>query len=227
MSTHPYSPQENGVTGRKVQYWVIPPEADAEFVARMKDVQETYEHPYDTQHPVVCIDEQPVQLLQETRVPPPATPEHPRRVDYEYERAGTAAVFLFCEPLSGWRAATARKRRTKTDWALEVASLLEGRYADCEQVTLVLDNLNTHTMGAFYEAFEPARARELVRRSDFRYTPKHGSWPIIAENERTAMMRQCLSGRRIRGLGYTAGRDRRLVGGRQRAPARGGLADED
>ena len=136
-------------------------------------------------------------MLKETRRPLPATAEHPRRVDYEYERAGTACVFLFCEPLSGWREATARQRRTKTDWAREAASLLEGRYADCEQMTLVLDNLNTHTMGAFYEAFEPARARDLVQRIDFRYTPKHGSWLNIAENELSAMTRQCLSGRRI------------------------------
>lgn len=146
---------------------------------------------------VVYMDEQPVQLLKETRMPLPATPEQPRRVDYEYERAGPASVFLFCEPLSGWRAATARKRRTKTDWALEVTCLLEGRYAVCEQVTLVLDYLNTHTMGAFYEAFKPARARDLVRRIDFRYTPKHGSWLNITEDELSAMTRQCLSGRRI------------------------------
>ena len=163
----------------------------------MEDVLGTCQRPYDAQHPVVCMDEQPVQLLKETRRPLPATAEHPRRVDYEYERAGTASVFLFCEPLSGWREATARQRRTKTDWAREVASLLEGRYADCEQMTLVLDNLNTHTMGAFYEAFEPARARDLVQRIDFRYTPKHGSWLNIAENELSAMTRQCLSGRRI------------------------------
>ena len=90
----------------------------------MEDVLETYQRPYDAQHPVVCMDEQPVQLLKETRIPLPATPEHPRRVDYEYERAGTASVFLFCEPLSGWRAATARQRRTKTDWALELPCFL-------------------------------------------------------------------------------------------------------
>ena len=141
------------------------------------------------------MDEQPVQLVKETRAPLPATREHPERVDYEYERAGTAAVFLFCEPLRGWREATARERRTKTDWAL--AALPEGRYAGCERVTLVLDNLNTHTKGAFYKAFEPARARELVRRIEFCYTPRHGSGLNIAENELSAMTRQCLSGRRI------------------------------
>ena len=132
---------------------MIPPEEDAEFAACVEEVLETYERP------VVCMDEQPVQLVQETRAPLAATREHPERVDYEYGRAGTPAVFLFCEPLRGWREATTRKRRTKTDWALEVAALLEGRYAGCEKVTLVLDNLNTHTKGAFYKAFEPAPGR--------------------------------------------------------------------
>ena len=164
----------------------------------MEEVLETYAQPYDEQQPVVCMDEQPVQLVKETRLPLAATVEHPQRVaDYEYERAGTAAVFMFCEPLSGWRAATARERRTKTDWALEVAQLLEGRYAHCAKITLVCDNLNTHTKGAFYEAFEPARARELVRRIEFCYTPKHGSWLNIAECELSAMTRQSLDGRRI------------------------------
>ena len=101
------------------------------------------------------MDEQPVQLLKETRVPIAATKEHGRRVDYEYERNGTASIFLFAEPLSGFRQATARARRTKADWAMEVAQLLDTRYADCEEVTLVCDNLNTHTKGAFYEAFAP------------------------------------------------------------------------
>ena len=110
---------------------MIPPEQDAEVVAAMEEVLETYARPYDAQQ---------------------------RVVDYEYERAGTAAVFMFCQPLSGWREATARERRTKLDWALEVAHLLEGRYAQCARITLVCDHLNTHTKGAFYEAFEPARA---------------------------------------------------------------------
>ena len=117
------------------------------------------------------------------------------------ERAGTAAVFLFSEPLAGWRQATARARRTKVDWALEVAGLLEGRYADCEKITLVCDHLNTHTKGAFYQVFEPARARELVRRIEFCHTPKHGSWLNIAENELSSMTRQCVRGRRIGDLG--------------------------
>ena len=176
---------------------MIPPEADAEFAAGMEDVLETYAQPYDEDNPVVCMDEQPVQLVRETRRTVEATADHPRRIDYEYERAGTASVFMFGEPLAGWRRTTARERRTKVDWAREVAALMEGRYAGCPKVTLVCDNLNTHTRGAFYEAFEPERARRLVRRIEFRYTPKHGSWLNVAECEPGAMTRQCLRHRYI------------------------------
>ena len=176
---------------------MIPPKNDAEFVAHMEDILEVYERPYDADNPVICMDEQPVQLIKETRQPIEATKENPRRVDYEYERAGTASIFMFTEPLSGWREATARLQRTKADWAIEVAKLLEGRYANQEKIILVSDNLNTHTKGAFYEAFEPERARNLVRRIEFHYTPKHGSWLNIAENELSAMTRQCLANRRI------------------------------
>ncbi|NOX55296.1 MAG: IS630 family transposase [Planctomycetes bacterium] len=185
------------MTKRKIQYWVIPPEADAEFVAHMENVLETYARPYDPNHPVICMDEQPVQLVKETRRMIPATAEHAQRVDYEYERNGTASIFMFAEPLAGWRQATARPRRTKADWAREVAALLDGRYASCEKITLVCDNLNTHTPGAFYEAFPPEQARDYVRRIEFCYTPKHGSWLNIAESELSCMTRQCLHGRRI------------------------------
>ena len=135
------------MTRRKIEYWVIPPEADGEFVANMEEVLETYAQPYDSRHPVVCMDEQPIQLLGETRVPIAATKDHPRRVDYEYERAGTASIFMFCEPLSGWRQVTVRQRRTKIDWAIEVEKLLRTRYALADKVILVSDNLNTHTKG--------------------------------------------------------------------------------
>ena len=185
------------MTNRKMQYWVIPPEADAEFVASMEEVLETYEKPYDPACPVLCMDEQPVQLIKETRRPIKATAKHPKRVDYEYERAGTANIFMFAEPLAGWREATARETKTKVDWAKEMARLLEGRYAECEKVILVCDNLNTHTKGAFYATFEPERARQLVRRIEFCYTPKHGSWLNIAENELSSLTRQCVAGRRI------------------------------
>ncbi|HIK96285.1 MAG TPA: IS630 family transposase [Planctomycetes bacterium] len=185
------------MTKRMIEYWVIPPEANAEFVANMEEVLEVYERPYDPDYPVVCMDEQPVQLLKETRVPIKATKQHARRVDYEYERNGTASIFMFAEPLAGYRQATARPQRTKTDWALEVANLLDTRYADCEWITLVMDNLNTHTKGAFYETFPPEQARAYIRRIEFCYTPKHGSWLNIAECELSCMTSQCLRGRRI------------------------------
>ncbi len=174
---------------------------------------ETYEKPYDPACPVICREASPaadrsgrreartrslnsVQLITETRVPIAGTSEHPRRIDDEDERAGTANLFMFTEPLSGWREATARERKTKVDWAIEVARLLEGRYAYCPQVILVSDNFNTHTIGAFDEAFEPERARALVRRIQFCHTPKHGSWLNIAENELSSLTRQCVATRR-------------------------------
>jgi hypothetical protein len=185
------------MTNRKIEYWVIPPEADAEFVAGMEEVLDTYALPYNPACPVLCMDEQPVQLLRETRMPIPATAGHGQRIDYEYERAGTANIFMFTEPLAGWREVSVRETKTKADWAIGMAKLLDGRYAACEKVIVVCDNLNTHTKGAFYEVFEPERARRLVQRLEFRHTPKHGSWLNIAENELSAMTRQCVSRRRF------------------------------
>jgi hypothetical protein len=185
------------MTSRKIQYWVIPPECDAEFAAGMEEVLETYAKPYDSKNPVLCMDEQPVQLVKEVRQPIDATKNHPRRVDYEYERAGVANIFMFTEPLAGWRKANARVTKTKVDWALEMAELLDTRYRDCEIVTVVSDNLNTHTKGAFYEAFEPAKARGYVKRINFCHTPKHGSWLNIAENELSSLTRQCVAKRRL------------------------------
>jgi hypothetical protein len=185
------------MTNRKIQYWVIPPESDSEFVAAMEDVLDTYAMPYNASIPVVCMDEQPVQLLQETRIPIASTKEHAQRVDYEYERAGTASLFMFTEPLSGWRKVSTRPQRTKIDWAFEMEELLRTKYADAEKVILICDNLNTHTRGAFYETFSAEQARAIVKRIEFRYTPKHGSWLNIAENELSSMTRQCLHNRRI------------------------------
>jgi hypothetical protein len=143
------------------------------------------------------MDEQPVQLLKETRKPIPSTKEHGKRVDYEYERAGTCNIFMFTEPLAGWREVSVHKTKTKVDWAIEIARLLEGRYADRPKVILVGDNLNTHTKGAFYEAFEPPRARDLVRRIEFHQTPRQGSWLNIAANELSSLTHQCVDGRRF------------------------------
>ena len=143
------------------------------------------------------MDEQPMQLLKEIRKPIKGTKKHAKRVDYEYERAGVVSIFMFCEPLSGWRQVRVRAQRTKVEWAKEVGELMNTRYVAAEKIILVCDNLNTHTKGAFYEAFPPEVARELVKRIEFRYTPKHGSWLNIAENELSSMTRQCISHRRF------------------------------
>jgi hypothetical protein len=163
----------------------------------MEEVLDVYARPYNSRYPVLCMDEQPIQLLKETRTPIAGTKKHPRRVDYEYERAGTASIFMFCEPLAGWRQVSVRERRTKVDWAQEMESLLRTCYQSAEKVILVCDNLNTHTRGAFYEAFQPTTARALVKRLEFCQIPKHGSWLNIAENELSSMTRQCVTGRRF------------------------------
>jgi hypothetical protein len=185
------------MTPRHIEYWVIPPECDGEFAAKMEDVLDLYAEASDPNRPVVCMDEQPKQLIRETRTPIPPTVGHPKRVDYEYERAGTANIFMFTDPLAGWRQATVRQTKTKLDWAHEVAAILEGPYRSCDKVRLVCDNLNTHIVGSLYEAFAPERARRLASRLEIHYTPKHGSWLNIAECELSAMTRQCLNGRRI------------------------------
>ena len=185
------------MTKRKIQYWVIPPKENAEFVANMENVLQTYALPYNSSYPVLCMDEQPVQFFKETRKPIPATKNHPRRVDYEYERAGTACVFMFNEPLAGWRKVSVRTQRKKIDWAEEMEELLTTRYKNAEKVILVCDNLNTHTRGAFYEAFAPDKALELLNRVEFCYTPKHGSWLNMSENELSSLTRQCITGRRL------------------------------
>lgn len=161
----------------------------------MEDVLTVYKRPYDPKAPVVCMDEQPVQLVKETRQRVPAAPGRPVRIDYEYERNGTANIFMFAEPLAGWRSVPVTERRTKVDWAYAVRDMLDVRYAGVPNVTLVMDNLNTHGLGSLYEAFPPAEARRLAERLEIHYTPKHGSWLNIAENELSALTKQCLSRR--------------------------------
>lgn len=174
---------------------MIPPEHNGEYVARMEDVLDVYERPRDPAAPVVCMDEMPVQLLKETRVPIPAEPGRPRRVDYEYERNGTANIFMFAEPLAGWRQTLVTERRTAVDWAVAVRDLVDSRYPDARVIVLVMDNLNTHTLGSLYEAFPPTEARRIAKRLEIHHTPKHGSWLNIAENELSALSRQCLARR--------------------------------
>lgn len=174
---------------------MIPPEQNAEFVANMEDVLDVYKRPYDPKRPVVCMDEQPVQLIKEIRKKIAAKPGQAERYDYEYERNGTAVIFLFAEPLAGKRVVNARQQRTAIDWAEEVKELLDTVYPHAEKVTLVCDNLNTHTPASFYKAFPPAEARRLLNRLEIHYTPKHGSWLNIAEIELSALTRQCLKRR--------------------------------
>jgi hypothetical protein len=175
--------------------WCIPPKQNAEFVCAMENVLDVYQRPYSIEEPVVCMDETNKQLVAETRVPIPTEPGQPHRFDYEYERCGTANLFMFTEPLAGWRRVAVTDRRTKTDWAEQIRELLDVHYPDAKQITLVMDNLNTHGVASLYEAFAPAEARRLIERLNVVYTPKHGSWLNIAEIELNVLSRQCLSRR--------------------------------
>lgn len=161
----------------------------------MEDVLDVYSRPYDPKAPVVRMDEQPVQLVKEVRQPIPTASGRPRRIDYEYERNGTAIVFMFTEPLKNWRSTIATERRTRTDWAIQVRHLVDTRYPDAPTLVLVMDNLNTHSIGSLYEAFTPAEARRIAQRLEIHYTPKHGSWLNIAENALSALTKRCLSRR--------------------------------
>jgi len=175
--------------------WCIPPKQNAAFVACMEDVLDLYKQPYDESRPVICMDEKPYQLLGEVRSPIPMRECSSKRVDNEYKRNGVCSIFMFTEPLSGWRYVHARGRRTKIDWALEIKELLTVHYPNVPKICLVMDNLNTHTISSLYEAFPPDEARGLVKRLEIHYTPKHGSWLNIAETELSFLSRQCLDKR--------------------------------
>lgn len=177
--------------------WSIPSEHSAAFVAAMEDVLEVYSRPYDERRPVVCMDEKPVQLLAEAREGYTSKKSGIRYQDNEYVRNGTCGIFLSTEPLASWRYAEAKQQRTRTDWAAFIKWLLDERCPGAEVVVLVCDNLNTHNIASLYEAFEPAEALRLAKRLEIRHTPKHGSWPDIAEIELSALGNQCLSKRRI------------------------------
>jgi hypothetical protein len=170
----------------------------------MEDVLEVYTRPYDPRRPQVCMDEMPKQLLRDARAPLPAKPGAAERVDYEYEHEGVVNVFLFCEPLRGQRWASITNQRTKVDWAQQIRELVDVRYPEAERIVLVLDNLNTHTPAALYDAFPPAEAKRLADKLELRYTPKHGSWLNIAEIELSVLSRQCLD-RRVPDVATLAG----------------------
>jgi len=177
--------------------WCIPPEEDAAFVCQMEQVLEVYKRPYDPRHPVVCMDEQPKQLISEVSRPLPTQPGRPACVDYEYVREGCCNVWMFVEPLAGWRSVRVTKTKKAVDWAHQVKELVDNpRFAEAERITLVCDNLNTHNLASLYQAFAPQEALRLTRKLEIVHTPKHGSWLNVAESELSVLTRQSL-GRRI------------------------------
>ena len=175
--------------------WCIPPAANAEFVWRMEDVLAVYKRPYDPEYPQVCMDESSKQLVAEVRQPKEVKPGQVRLQDHEYERKGTCNLFMFFEPLRGWRRVWVTRQRCKVDWANCVKTLLEENYPKAKKVLLVCDNLNTHTGGALYQAFGPSVAKGLCDRLEFHHTPKHGSWLNMAETELSVLGGDCLDRR--------------------------------
>ena len=173
----------------------MPEGPSAEFVAAMEDVLDVYHRPYDPQQPVVCMDECSKQLIGEVREPLPPKPGQVAKYDSEYERKGTANVFMAVEPLAGKRTVQVTDRRTRVDWAQFIRVLLLTRYPEAAKVILVMDNLNTHSIASLYEAFDPETARSLAARLEIHYTPKHGSWLNMAETELSVLSRQCLDRR--------------------------------
>ena len=167
----------------------------ADFVAHMEDVLDLYAEPYDPQRPVICFDESSTQLLADTREPIPAKPGRPKREDYEYRREGTRNLFLFCEPLAGWRHVAVTQRRTTEDFAQQMRWLVDQAYPEVPVVRLVLDNLNTHRVASLYQTFPAPEARRIAKRLEFHFTPKHGSWLNMAEIEFSVFSRSCLSQR--------------------------------
>ena len=177
------------------EQWCIPPEANAEFVCNMEDILETYMKPYDSKHPLVCMDETTKQQIKETRIPMTMKPGKNRCYDHEYERNGVSNLFMFFSPTEKRRHVKVTDRRTKTDWAQAMKELADEQYPNAEKITVVMDNLNTHGPASFYEAFQPEEARRLSRRFDFHDTPKHGRWLKMAETELSILSRQCLNRR--------------------------------
>lgn len=161
----------------------------------MEDILDLYAEPYQAEYPTVCFDEIPYQLVSETRTPLPLRPGKPVRYDYEYRREGTCNLFLFLEPLAGWRHVQVTARRTKQDFATCLSDMIDIHWPAARKVRIVLDNLNTHTPASLYETFPPQKARQLVKKLEFHYTPKHSSWLNMAEVELSVLTAQCLDRR--------------------------------
>jgi len=175
--------------------WCIPPKQSGEFVAAMEDVLEVYKRKLNPRRPVICFDEISKQLVSETREPIPAAPGRPKRIDFEYRRCGTTNVFMMFEPLGGRRHVKVTDHRRRVDFGHCIRDLVDVHYPNATKIVLVMDNLNTHSIGSLYETFPPAEARRLARKLEIHYTPKHGSWLNMAEIELSVLSRQCCAGR--------------------------------
>ena len=185
--------QKNELKPHLNEYWCIPPEQNAEFVACMEDVLEVYHRPFDASRPMVCLDETSKQLISEARPSLQPRPGRVRRVDPEYRRNGTASVFMLTVPLEGRRHVRVREHRKREDFAEVIRELCEELYPDAETIVLVMDQLNTHNIASLYQAFEPSAARRLAEKLEIHLTPKHGSWLNMAEIELSVLSRQCLN----------------------------------
>ena len=176
-------------------YWCIPPEEDAEFVANMEDILDVYQQPYDPKYPLWCMDEKPYQILGEAREPLPMRPGDVTKIDSEYVRNGTVSIFCFIQPHTGRLLHSVEPTRTAVDWAEKIKYLVDEVEPTAEKIILVMDNLNTHNIASLYKAFPPEEARRIARKLEVHYTPKHGSWLDIAEIGINIMTRECLNRR--------------------------------
>ena len=204
----------NEVKPHLSKYWCIPKENDAHFVAHMEDILSIYQRPYNPNIPVLCMDEKPIQLLDEIiervsakplRTDPDTglvKPGELEKIDYQYERCGVASIFVFTEPLKGWRYLEALPQRTKVDFAVMIKKISDTFYSNNDRVILVSDNLNTHNISSFYEAFQPEIAFQLAQKFEFHYTPIHGSWLNIAECELSSLAVQALGKRRVNSIAF-------------------------
>jgi transposase len=203
----------NEVKPHLSKYWCIPKENDAHFVAHMEDVLGIYQRAYNAKIPVICMDEKPVQLLDEVYERVGAKPLRTdpdtglvksgelEKIDYQYERCGVASIFIFCEPLKGWRYLRALETRTKGDFAMMIKEIGDTFYSDAEKIILISDNLNTHNISSFYEVYTPKTAYRLAQKFEFHHTPIHGSWLNIAECELSSLAIQALGNQRINSVG--------------------------
>ncbi|HTB02068.1 MAG TPA: IS630 family transposase [Bradyrhizobium sp.] len=187
--------KKTGLKPHRRQCWVIPPKANSAFVAAMEDVLAVYTRPHNADYPLVCLDETSKQLIAETRTPIPMKRGRAARIDYEYERNGTANLFMLFAPLEGWRHVEVTDRHTAVDYAHVLKDLADRHFPYAKTIVLVQDNLNIHSRASLYEAFPAAEARRLVERFEWHYTPKHGSWLDLAESELGVLSAQCLDRR--------------------------------